>query len=265
MTNLPVAETWYVSRRLDERITLITEPHVHPIFSANMYLVEGSDKDLIIDTGMGVAPLRPFIESLRADNAKPLICLTTHTHVDHFGAVQEFDIRLVHTLGTEELAEPPAYSLNSSDLPARLVENFVKAGYTPLWPLLIDAVPYDGYDPATYKFKGATGTATVSDGDVIDLGDWQTEIIHLPGHCADQVGLWHEESGTLFSADAIYDGPLLWEGRNFDLPAYADTLRRLREMPVQVVHGGHDDAFGRKRMIEICDDYLSLWDTRGLI
>ncbi|QPM91676.1 MBL fold metallo-hydrolase [Pseudooceanicola algae] len=264
-SDLPVAAEWYVATPLSPGLTLVTEPHVHPIFSANMYLIEGERRDLIIDSGMGVAPLRPFVDGLREDPTKPLTCLTTHTHVDHFGAVQEFDSRLVHEIEAEGMANPPAYSLDAGALPADLVAAFETAGYPPLWPLLIDALPHAGYDPESYDFKGATATGTLIEGDVIDLGGWQAEVLHLPGHCPGQIGLWQAETGLLFSADAIYDGPLLWQGAGYDVPAYAATLRRLRDLPASLVHGGHDPAFGRARMIGICDEYLDLWQAQGLI
>jgi hypothetical protein len=56
--------------------------------------------------------------------------------------------------------------------------------------------------------------------------------------------------------DAIYDGPLLDELDGFDIPAYLATMRRLRELPVTVVHGGHEPSFGRQRLIELCDTYI---------
>jgi len=34
-------------------------------------------------------------------------------------------------------------------------------------------------------------------------------------------------------------------------------MKRLKQLPVNVVHGGHDPSFGRARMIEICDAYLA--------
>jgi hypothetical protein len=37
-------------------------------------------------------------------------------------------------------------------------------------------------------------------------------------------------------------------------------MKRLRELPVSVVHGGHEPSFGRARMIEIIDQYL---ESRG--
>ena len=33
-------------------------------------------------------------------------------------------------------------------------------------------------------------------------------------------------------------------------------MRRLRELPVTVVHGGHEPSFGPGRLVELCDDYL---------
>lgn len=128
MTALPVDAAWYRAERLGPRLTLITEPRVHPIWSANMHLVLGRDADLLIDSGMGVAALRPFVDSLRPDPARPLICLTTHTHLDHFGAVHEFDTRLVHPVDAAELAAPPVYSLRSDTVPAALQAMFVSAG-----------------------------------------------------------------------------------------------------------------------------------------
>jgi hypothetical protein len=43
------------------------------------------------------------------------------------------------------------------------------------------------------------------------------------------------------------------------LPDYAATLGRLRELPIRVVHGGHDRSFGRERLVAICEDYLGRW------
>lgn len=258
---LRIASPWYATQRLDARTWCLTEPHVHPIFSANIFLVLGSETDMVIDSGMGIAPLRPAVDTLRPDAAKPLLLFTTHTHVDHIGAAHEFEHRLVHPLEVEDLAAPAPYSLDSADIPERLQRLFLNAGYPPLWPLLIDALPHAGYDVAGYTLHSAPATRRVSDGDTVDLGDWRAEVLHLPGHSPGQVGLWHEESGTLFGADAIYDGPLIWDGPGMDVAAYAATLRRIRALPVQRVLGGHDPAFGRARCHEIVDTYLALWQA----
>lgn len=261
MTQLrSVADPWYQAKALDDRLWLITEPHVHPIFSANMHLVLGRDRDLLIDSGMGIAPLRGFVDALRPDRDRPLICLSTHTHVDHIGAAHEFDSRLVHAIEAPDLAHPEAYSLRSAAIPERLRTLFLDAGYPPLWPFLINALPAPDYNIDSYVLRGADPTGTVADGDVIDLGDWQAEILHLPGHSPGQVGLFDHNSGTLFGADAVYDGPLIYDGGGMSVPDYANSLRRLAALPVKVVHGGHDPAFGKDRLDQIIAHYLALWD-----
>ncbi len=122
---------------------------------------------------------------------------------------------------------------------------------------LVDALPHRGFDPGSFQTTSTDPTLVIDEGDPIDLGDRHFEILHLPGHSAGSIGLWEARSGTLFSGDAIYDGPLLDELPESDIPTYLETMKRLRELPVEVVHGGHDESFGRNRLIEIADDYIS--------
>ena len=85
---------------------------------------------------------------------------------------------------------------------------------------------------------------------MVDIGNRRFEVLHLPGHSPGSMGLWEASTGTLFSGDALYDGPLLDELDHSDIPAYVRTMKRLRELPVSVVHAGHDPSFGRARLIE---------------
>ena len=102
----------------------------------------------------------------------------------------------------------------------------------------------------------APATRLLEDGDVVDLGDRAFEVLHLPGHSPGSIGLWDASTGVLFSGDAVYDGPLLDELSDSDIAAYVATMRRLRELPVTVVHAGHEPSFGRDRLVELCDAYL---------
>ena len=111
--------------------------------------------------------------------------------------------------------------------------------------------------PSGRAMRGAGATRVVEDGDVIDTGDRRFEVLHLPGHSPGSIGLWEAATGTLFSGDAIYDGPLIDTIAGCDIAAYVRTMERLRELPVGIVHGGHDPSFGRDRLIELIDDYLA--------
>jgi hypothetical protein len=56
--SLRIAERWFETRRIDDAITLLWEPHVIPLMRCNIWHVRGRDRDLLVDTGMGIASLR---------------------------------------------------------------------------------------------------------------------------------------------------------------------------------------------------------------
>ena len=53
-----------------------------------MYLLEGEEKALLIDTGWGAGNLRTFVEKL---TDKPVIVTNTHGHLDHSGGNGEWE------------------------------------------------------------------------------------------------------------------------------------------------------------------------------
>lgn len=55
--------------------------------SQNMYLLEGDEKALLIDTGWGSGTLRPYVERL---TQKPVQVILTHGHLDHSGSCGEW-------------------------------------------------------------------------------------------------------------------------------------------------------------------------------
>ena len=63
----------------------------------------------------------------------------------------------------------------------------------------------------------------------------------------------------LFAADAIYDGPLIYEGPGMSVADYLATFEKLKALDVSVVHGGHDPSFGPSRMHEIMAHYEAIW------
>lgn len=259
---LPIAENWFATTKVDADTTLIIEPHIHVLEQANMFLVEGRDRDMILDTGMGVIALRPFLDTLRKDPEKEIICVSSHTHIDHIGAVHEFETRLVHPAEADEMANPSGLTtLFRRDMPETLLQTFLDAGYPPIGETLIEGLPFEGYDPESYRLKGAAATGLLNHGDTVDLGDRRYEVLHLPGHSPGGIGLFEAETGILFAADAIYDGPLIYDGPGMSVDAYRGTFELLKSLPVQTIHGGHDPSFDRARMLDIITHYEMLWDA----
>jgi glyoxylase-like metal-dependent hydrolase (beta-lactamase superfamily II) len=206
---------------------------------------------------MGIASLRDAVSPLID---KPVTAVATHTHTDHIGSHHEFEHTLVHELEAEELRSPSDRgTLLASVMGAEAVAKLAKAGY-PFDGDLITALPSADYDMAGYGTKDAPVTEIVAEGDIVDIGNRSFEVLHLPGHSPGSIGLWEAKTGTLFSGDAIYDGPLLDEIDGADIPTYVRTMKRLRELPVQIVHAGHDPSFGRARLVELCNAYLAKRD-----
>jgi glyoxylase-like metal-dependent hydrolase (beta-lactamase superfamily II) len=224
------------------------------LLRCNIWHVQGRDRDLLIDTGLGVASLRDEIHDLID---KPLIALATHIHYDHVGSLHEFETRLMHRLEAPLMAEYREFcGLATSVFPPETLVDLEAMGMPIEAEALIDALPHQGFDPAVFRTESCNPTVVVDEGDPVDLGDRHFDILHLPGHSRGSIGLWEATSGTLFSGDAIYDGPLLDELPESDIPTYVETMKRLRELPVEVVHGGHDESFGRDRLVEIAADYI---------
>ena len=254
----PVADRWYARTNLGNGVTLILEPHVDRLMQANLWHVRGRDRDLLIDSGMGIVPLRSSFPDLF--EGRETISLATHTHIDHIGAAHEFAERWVHEAEADELTHPEGIvTLVSADIPAPLRDIFVRAGYAPLGELLIDALPREGYDPLSYRLRGAAPTRILQAGDTVDLGDRRFEVILVPGHSPGSIALWEAATGILFTGDVVYDGPLIYDAPGMDLDTYARSLRKLRDLPAAIVHAGHDPSFGKARLHEIVDRHLALW------
>ncbi len=248
-----IAETWFLIEPAGDGVTMLTEPYADAFIRANIWHVRGRDGDLLVDTGLGVTSLRRAAPELFDGN---VTAVATHAHYDHTGGLHEFDTRLAHQLDAPTLGRTEPAPLRSADFPARYLQLMAQQGYE-LHDELLTAYPDESFDPASHEIRPAPPTRLVDEGDVIDLGDRAFEVLHLPGHTPGSIVLWESKTGVLFSGDVIYDGPILDQLPGSNVPDYVRSMKRLRELPVAVVHGGHESSFGRQRLIELVDEYLS--------
>lgn len=246
-----VADRWFEHQTLDDGVVRIREPNVDPFLRANLFLVRGHERDALVDTGLGIASLREQLTDLFE---RPTIAVATHRHFDHTGGLHEFDEVVVHRDDAEAIANAEGFaSLRIEDYPPEELSGYDAP------PSLLTALPHDGYDLGSYAVTPAKPTRVVDDGDVIDLGGRRLIVLHLPGHTPGEIGLWEEETRTLFAGDCVYEsGVLLDELPESNIPDYVRSMERLRDLPVSVVHGGHDDSFGRDRLLELVDAYVAL-------
>ncbi len=223
------AGDWYAVRRLDDGVTLIEEPFIKAFYRCNLWHVRGRDRDLLVDSGMGVVSLRAQVPLV---TERPLVAVASHTHFDHIGCHHEFDERCVHRDEAAILARPA----NAATLADPYVTDEI-----------FDALPPAPYRSTEYAVRAAPATRVLEHGDVVDLGDRQFEVIHCPGHSPGGIMLWEPASGVLFSGDTVYDGPLIDDAYHSDIAAYVATMKRIHDLPVRVVHGGHFPSFDGQR------------------
>jgi glyoxylase-like metal-dependent hydrolase (beta-lactamase superfamily II) len=248
-----IAERWFERRKIDDDITLLTEPYADPLVRCNIWHVRGRERDLLVDSGLGLVSLKAAARDLFE---KPVLAFATHSHMDHVGSLGEFETRIIHRLEAHILPRPESWiALHADGFPESVRRQLAEIGY-PISGALITALPYAGFDARRYRTPACEATRLVEEGDVVELGDRVFEVLHLPGHSPGSAALWEHGSGILFAGDALYDGPLLDEIPGADVASYIRTTERLRALPVRVVHAGHEPSFGRERLIELVDGYL---------
>jgi len=115
-----IAERWFEHRCLDDEISLVWEPHADPFARCNMWHVRGRTVDLLIDTGLGVRELRPYVEQVFGRRVTAVI---THAHFDHSGSFHEFDERWMHAAEAVEMATGLAWgALCRNQMTADVIE-----------------------------------------------------------------------------------------------------------------------------------------------
>ena len=227
-------ESWFVTVPVRRGIWLISEPgHVQS------YLVAGDDRAALIDTGTGIAPIAPVA---RGSTDRPIDVILTHNHFDHVGGNRDFDRIAIHPAGVaglragrtnEHLRGYRAHTVDALKR-SRQLREIDAEGFNALHPeQLMRPFPRD-FDPDQYAITPSEATATLTDGQIIDLGGRSLEVIHTPGHSPDGICLLDRAERILFTADTVYAGPLYAQTPGANLTDYLASLRRLEPLIEQV-------------------------------
>ncbi|MCY1417160.1 Hydroxyacylglutathione hydrolase [compost metagenome] len=231
-------DQWFEVKTVGDGVRLIHEPYIRPFYRCNLWHIQGRDRDVLVDSGSGLVSLR---EQLPWLTERPLLAVASHCHFDHIAGHHEFGERLVHPNEADIIKAPDG----ENDLSRAFVGDDMFEAH-PDCPLCY----------AEYRVKAAPATRLIDEGDVLDLGDRVLQVLHTPGHSPGGISLWEQATGTLFSGDIIYDGPLIEDAYHSNLHDYAASLERLRQLPIRTVHGGHFPSFSGQRLREMIDAWL---------
>lgn len=234
---------WWRIRPIGDGVTMIDEPHIREFYRCNVWHVRGRDRDMLVDSGMGVVSLRQWVPLV---TERPLEAVASHTHFDHIGCHHEFPCRSCH--GAE------AHLLRAPTRANTFADKYVTDD-------IFTALPPDPYQSATYSVAAAPATRILWDGDIVDLGDRRFQVIHTPGHSPGGIALWEAATGILFSGDIVYDGELIEGPSAEEQRQYSDSMVRLLDLPVRVVHGGHFPSYDGARHRAIIRAWLDAHDA----
>lgn len=174
--------------------------------AVNIYLVEGSDSALLIDTGVGVADLLSQVKKL---SVKPLIVINTHGHSDHAGGNYQF--QRIYINAADSAA---ARACASPESRATAAKNMLRGA------LPQESEKSDGKE-IHFEF------VTVKNGHIFNLGGRQIEVIETPGHTPGSICLVDRQNKLLFSGDNNNTAVWLFLPESLPLGKYLITLQTL--------------------------------------
>jgi len=191
--------------------------------SQNMYLLEGDEYALLIDTGWGAGNLREHVEKL---TKKPVIVTNTHGHLDHSGGNGEWE--------------------SVTMLPGCEGDIFTCHRL----PFDISKLPYPNYEHKIVK-----------EGDIIELGGRTIELFDISAHSNGSLAYLDRKNGYIFVGDELESAQVLMyeteaiPGYDFDLDerlrAHHANMLKLRGLK-----GEWHTIFPAHNGAPICDSYL---------
>jgi len=153
--------------------------------------------------------------------------IMTHTHLDHIGCLPEI-LREI----------PRAEVWVHRDEGGMLEQGDERAVYgMDMFQSLCQA--QYGVAPGAFKLRV---DRTLEGGEVLDIGGDRWEVLHIPGHSAGSIGLYHREGRILIPGDVVYADYAI--GR-FDLygasgARHRESLMALAELDVDILLPGHN-------------------------
>jgi glyoxylase-like metal-dependent hydrolase (beta-lactamase superfamily II) len=198
-----------------------------------VYLLEGQDESMLVSGGMSylVPDLLKQFETLHVDETRISKLLILHSHFDHVGIVPFFKRR---NNRTEIYASGRAWGILHMPKAIRTINQFSRRVAGRMGRESV----YDSYD---LDWRDDSRGNTLSQGDKIDLGNLEVQIIETPGHSSCSISAYVPKFKALFASDAggvPYRDRIVAPG-NSNFTQYQQNLERLRELDVEYVCADH--------------------------
>jgi glyoxylase-like metal-dependent hydrolase (beta-lactamase superfamily II) len=171
----------------------------------------------------------------------PITVVNSHTHFDHTGGNFEF---------SDILNEDIPYSRKNAQGQSNIFSRDALA-----LERICGKLP-SGIRVDSYAIRPWHVTRAVRDGDRIDLGGRELEIIFTAGHTPDSLSLLDRKNGLLFTGDTFYKGPIYLFTPETDSAAYARSIARLAQLTpsLQLLLPSHNVPMAQPEALTRLDD-----------
>ena len=232
---------WFTIDQVDENTYIISEYQHWE--ETHCYLLIGSDRALLIDTGLGICNI---CEQVRKLTDKPVTAVATHIHWDHIGGHKYFSNFYAHEAELDWLN-------GKFPLPVQVVKD-----------MLTDRceLPED-FDISKYEIFQGKPSRVLKDGDTIDLGGRMIQAFHTPGHSPGHLCFWEAEKGYLFGGDLVYKGSLFANYPSTDPQSYLNSLEKIAALPAKRIFPGHHSLDIHPEIVIGMRDAFRELDTEG--
>ncbi len=237
---LEVKNDWFEVYKLPHDVYAIYEPgQFEEVIS---YLILGEDKTILWDTGLGIGNIKSLVLEL---TSLPVVVVNSHTHYDHIGGNILFDEICV--LDNEYAINELNRGLSHEEIKFLIEDNAVWKEF-----------PRE-FDPENFTIKGKSPTRLLKDGEIIDLGNRQLEVVHAPGHSPDAIILIDEKNKLLFTGDVYYPAPLYAFAQGANLLTYIGSMRKIvnkiKDKDIEWIYPSHNEIVeGSNVLVSILDN-----------
>ena len=228
LQRIQISDPWFEVYKVARDTYAIYEPHQSE--EVISYLIVGEKQSLLFDTGMGISDLKKLVDELPHPRIQiikaPVLVLNSHTHNDHVGDNWQFQ----NVLGMD------------TDFTRANATGSIADAQAEIAPGQICGTLPKNFDPKSYRTKPWKISATIHDGDKLDLGARTIEVIATPGHTPDAISLLDRANGLLFTGDTYYPATIWLYRLETDFDAYAKSIARLAALApqIKIVLGAHN-------------------------